>query len=470
MLRQNPGMGEDFEKKYQARCKAQGPHGLRWDWTEPELQNFLKEYLLRFSSDLDVAVFVDAIDECGEDSALTLLEFLHDISNHPVMPKGATLKVCVSSRHYPVIRSDIRYVVNVDDHNMADIETYVSHKLQFIRQEREKYNSLVSAIVLKASNIFQWTVLIVSKVTRLLARKHSLRSILQDLEETPQELYLLYRQIVQTRMESSTFKQHDKDIFRYLFQWVSLAKRPLTVNELWTAIFITSSDQRGRQQMLDRQLDHDTDWQDVIQHVSCDLVSVNEVSRCYADVPEHSFDFRDSKKQKTEKLVQFIHHSVQEYFVSGGGIVDLKVFGSEKATRAAELDLVKICYDYLLSHPPTAPFFEYSLDYMFMHAKGAGDGQSRQDCLLRVLEWPQDNCVARIWKNAACLPAGPAHRVWEERRAIYKSKSLLHVAAAYDVPGLVGSILESSPMSSINSVASGKSALHLAAQFGIPVW
>lgn len=46
------------------------------------------------------------------------------------------------------------------------------------------------------------------------------------------------------------------------------------------------------------------------------------------------------------------------------------------------------------------------------------------------------------------------------------TKSILHVAAAFDIPGLIGSILRTSSMLSINSTQNGWSPLILAVEGG----
>ncbi|KAG9662227.1 hypothetical protein KCU64_g2090, partial [Aureobasidium melanogenum] len=156
-----PQLNEDLENKFRARCKTQGSHGSAWIWTESELRKFTKDYLLSPCHDLKMLIFVDALDECGEDSAQELLDFFQSVVTASEAHSYSRLKICVSSRHYPLVRSDFSYEIVVDGENLEDIRTYVAEKLSSFRRNTRRYDELLSSIASElersSSGAFWWS-------------------------------------------------------------------------------------------------------------------------------------------------------------------------------------------------------------------------------------------------------------------------------------------------------------------------
>lgn len=265
---------------------------------------------------------------------------------------------------------------------------------------------------------------------RSLGQSQSVTLILQDIDETPQELYLLYRQIVLSIMRSANIRPQDKDKFRRLFQWVSLANRTLTLDELRYAI---SEDTFS--QTLDSRDDHSLGLETSVRYLSCGFLCANKVVRPW------------STKKQLGFIVQFIHYSVQEYFLSGGGLGDLMGLDSQKAVRNTQLEIAGHCYQYIsLEHQkPRAhsrhPLFDYSMRYLFQHAKDAGEDAQKD--VAHILDWPTENCIVKI---LALDRQKNGFRTYSP----YNPESLLHVAVSCDNPGLVASVLQPSPSLNIN--------------------
>lgn len=442
ILKVVPQLNIAFENEFQARCKNQGPYDSAWDWTESELKSFLQDAVLRSCGERALLILVDAVDECGDDSARNLLEFFHNLVIASQTQPSSRLKICVSSRHYPLVRSDGQYEVVVDGENLADIRTYAAQKLDLFRRSTPRYDELLSSIALRAGEIFQWCVLVVPGVVRSLESKRPVELILQDIQETPRELFKLYRQIVRSYMDSTNVDSRGEKQFRELFQWVALAKRPLSAHELRSALLIDDFNQHTGYHHVDDSFGTD------IEYLSCGLAKVVRIS-----------DGSDSPY-----AVGFIHHSVQEYFVNGGGLQDLRQSGSEIATtRMAELEIVRSSYrSVLLSEPPVDaltqhPLLEYALSHMFDHARSAEEGQSVQNDLVRILGFPEDDCVAKLAQFEHITGSKP----------YMLSQTLLHVAAYFDIPNLISCVLNLAPDMSINIRApSKKTALHIAAEHG----
>lgn len=89
--------------KYEDREKRFGGYMAdRWKWSNQELQEFLFDVLTEGTKYLPVIIFVDALDECGEGPAKSLLAYFKDLAKQ-VERKEAPVKICLSSRHYPIL-------------------------------------------------------------------------------------------------------------------------------------------------------------------------------------------------------------------------------------------------------------------------------------------------------------------------------------------------------------------------------
>ncbi|PHH80908.1 hypothetical protein CDD80_5828 [Ophiocordyceps camponoti-rufipedis] len=94
-----------------------------WSWSEDELEGMLSELLTNWTKNRPVVIFVDALDECGEISAKRLLTFFRDVMEE-IEREGASVKICFSSRHYPIIGHDTVPSTIVEEHNDQDIRLY----------------------------------------------------------------------------------------------------------------------------------------------------------------------------------------------------------------------------------------------------------------------------------------------------------------------------------------------------------
>lgn len=105
---------------FQHREKRFGPHMQgRWHWTEPELQGLVTQLMKQETDSRPVVIFVDALDECGNDSARALLAYFKELMDE--VSEEGRVKVCVSSRHYPVLGVDAIPKVLVEERNDRDI-------------------------------------------------------------------------------------------------------------------------------------------------------------------------------------------------------------------------------------------------------------------------------------------------------------------------------------------------------------
>ncbi|KAK5658395.1 hypothetical protein OQA88_2372 [Cercophora sp. LCS_1] len=82
VLRQTPSALQDLINEFETKCKQNGKPGEDWDWHEEELWPFFKSSLLKVLETRPVRLFVDALDECGKENAVRLIEIFKSLLKH----------------------------------------------------------------------------------------------------------------------------------------------------------------------------------------------------------------------------------------------------------------------------------------------------------------------------------------------------------------------------------------------------
>jgi hypothetical protein len=103
-LGQAPTAFRDLVEKFKANSKQNGKPGEGWHWHEGELRLFLESCLPKVAQTRPVWLFVDALDECGKDNAVRVLDLFKALLKH--VASRRRLRICFSSRHYPNLDLD----------------------------------------------------------------------------------------------------------------------------------------------------------------------------------------------------------------------------------------------------------------------------------------------------------------------------------------------------------------------------
>src|SRR4029077_11857776 len=220
-----PTLVQAFEKK-----QKMGKPGEECNWQESELLGFLKASLPVALESYSIRIFVDALDECGEDIAVRLVEtFQTLISKGP--QTSSNFSICFSSRHYPILDSDVNggLGICVDYQNGKDISIFVQSKLQSYRLGNDKLGDL---IIDKASGVFQWATLVVDSISKLNRKGYGIRRIETEIQRIPKDLDELYRSLL------DCIPKEDKCQSLKLMQWICFATRPLALDELRYALVL----------------------------------------------------------------------------------------------------------------------------------------------------------------------------------------------------------------------------------------
>src|SRR2546421_2677588 len=99
----------------------------------PDTQRAPESYSIR--------IYVDALDECGDGVARELVEYF------PRLTSKATLHICFSCRHYPIMTLEHGLTVCVEDGNHHDIVIYVRGKLRSGFSEESEARELETTII-----------------------------------------------------------------------------------------------------------------------------------------------------------------------------------------------------------------------------------------------------------------------------------------------------------------------------------
>lgn len=155
LLDQVPSCASEIVENYAKRAQTIGEYGTKWSWEFNELQEFLRICLENVLEQCSVSLFVDALDECGQDEAIELVRFLKRLLSNKRQPLNRFLG-CFACRPYPIGYASDRYKgleIRVENENSSDIETYVSQEL---RECHLDTSDLATTILAKAKGSFLW--------------------------------------------------------------------------------------------------------------------------------------------------------------------------------------------------------------------------------------------------------------------------------------------------------------------------
>ena len=168
-------------------------------------------------------LLVDALDECIESNMRDVVDMLETLSIEAVQSK-TTLRICLSSRHYPSIgmKKKLELIVDNNKEHHRDIVKYIDDKLE------AGNNHIRYAIQEKADGMFLWAVLVVALVNKA-TRAGRIEEIQKTLDDLPGDL----EGVFETMLAKDGTR---KDETVLMLQWVLFSPRPLKPEELFRAV------------------------------------------------------------------------------------------------------------------------------------------------------------------------------------------------------------------------------------------
>ncbi|KAL6693803.1 ankyrin repeat-containing domain protein [Trichoderma pleuroticola] len=381
LLQHEPSLYDHFLPMFR---KKQLDYDVDWEWCEPELTSFFLSKLQKCQS-RPLLLIVDALDECIERDVQKVAEFLQRLSTNAI-DAGNTLKICLSSRHYPFVRFEEyqELVLETEKQHDEDIVKYISSKLT--RKDKEIEEELRK----KSSGIFMWVVLVITMLNS--AYEDGKIEVMKPmLDKIPAKLEQVFAVLLDNN-------NPDKDETILILQCVLFAKRPLTPEEIYFAIVAgTNSQALGRWDPL--QITPDIIRRRIISS-SRGLVEIcktkdeikqdiprSDVRRQRIKLKRQASGFVETRRAKPEarkgrkETVQFIHGSVNDFLLRNGRLQSLDPGLIPDPVAKSHERLKDCCLSYLMMEslePQNVggmksdfPFLEYASRYLFDHAEEA---------------------------------------------------------------------------------------------------
>ncbi|KAI1060117.1 hypothetical protein LB506_011262 [Fusarium annulatum] len=423
---------QDKEKRYGSFDQKNG-----WRWNEKELEKFLSRLLIEGTKELPVVIFIDALDECGE-HAKSLLLFLKSLVENAER-QGSMVKICFSSRHFPILGHETMARVYVEERNDQDIRLVIGGRLKEV-QPVERRREIEKEILLKAHGGFQWAILITNMVLDEELAGARIEDLLNIISTTPPDLDELYDVI----LRGATNDKH-KEMAK-LFQWVLLAKRPLSAQELREAL---ATDKDMHYTTVSELRSHGT-WSDSLSQFE---MRVRHISRGLVEFQNRDvYEQYEPGGEEWSREAQFIHQSAAD-FVAQKFLANIRqepLSGSPAGAGHYEISRSFLRYLTLeeilnangLSREKlsaTFPLMPYGVTFLLDHVRAVEEEAICQADLVALIQWYQPGrlvMLASIWR---IMDPGGTHapRGWP-----FSGASVLHLAIAFGSASLLDTLLQ----------------------------
>ncbi|KAK3944600.1 ankyrin repeat domain-containing protein 17 [Diplogelasinospora grovesii] len=413
VLREVPYASPALVEVFETRRREMGEPGEKWQWHQEELPSFFRSSLAKILETRSVWLFVDALDECGKDNAIDLVEsFKLMLGSLESLSTGCLgqFHICFTCRPYPILDLDgDGFEICPATENGGDISTFVDDRLSaFCARTSSAIPALIKE---RAAGVFLWACLVVKRVLDLEREGVGLRKIEAAVYAIPLELDELYKQLILSmRSRASSLK---------LIQWVICAMQPLSVDELrWAMVIDADCPYKSLRecQSAEDYVSDDSQMTRRVQTLSCGLAEVTAT-----------------------QVVQFIHQTVKDFFFEKGlSLLDNSSpsLTTNMALGRAHFRLSRICIRYLAMEEIEFPFLPYAAQYWAVHTKCSDEDSVPQDDLLELFDWPSSALVER-WSHVF----GALHLEYGSSICPADNATLLHVMSMYGVSGVVTAII-----------------------------
>lgn len=411
----------------------------KWEWNESELQKFLFSFLLKASTSRHVVIYIDALDECGAETAQKLLAYLRQLIASAEQ-QGSHVRICFSFRHYPILGLENVPTICVEDRNDQDIRRVVRNGLQDI--DSSKRHQIENEIVAKAQGGFQWAVLVLDKAVQPKRRGINAQTIHEEISAIPAELNQLYSDLL------NISDAHERQQTKKLFQWVLCAQMPLKIEELREALAIDAD--AAYTSITDLRASKDY----------CD--SVPDAERRIKDLSRGLIEIRERKvlamvvwDENAIREAQFIHQSVADFLIRNGQTTQDLFASAQTPLGIGHSEISRSCSLYLgldeilgaaerswYYFKDEFPFASYAADYMFQHLQIAEqEGFPQLTALNRLQQWTDcDGTFDRTLQLWNTLTEGSKSFVPYS----VKNSNIWHFMSFFGVPSAVRMLLQNS--------------------------
>ena len=330
------------DSRFVAQDKAMG---MSWKWEEKDLQKHFGRYVRDHLPDgCKVVIYLDALNEAGDELSRVLAKYFKDLSDQC----RDHIRVCIASHQYslgsgPLIRaSQYNFGASLEDENVADIKIYLESMLSEVYDRDQEVRPLEEALLARAGGVFQWLKWSAPKAVALFVGEdgvgEELEYVLKLVEGYPLELNDIYEQVV------GSIASQEAALALRIFEWVTMAFRPLRVEELQTAICFETDAWRVALSDLQRSRYWCEDvkvFETRIRRLSCGLIRACTGQRDSCNDLEGAI-YPDPRR------LEFDHASVRNFMVTKGlTMLETKVLGRGRTQAERQDAIAQQCLLYL---------------------------------------------------------------------------------------------------------------------------
>ncbi|EUC41984.1 hypothetical protein COCMIDRAFT_29341 [Bipolaris oryzae ATCC 44560] len=431
-----------------------------WEWAENELKEALSNILSEATHHRHVVVFIDALDECGEDPAKSLLAYFRDLI-HQAKSKHARFRICLSSRHYPILALDTIPSIQVEKMNDQDIRWYVRERLKDITSETKR-EQIQAEILSKSNGGFQWVFLVTRGIVDKNLNGIKAEKLLEKIATCPKTLSKMYETIL------NGVPAADQHQMIKVFQWVLFAERPLSAQELRDALatdknmsYRTARDLRTHEGWSDTLVD----FERYVKHISRGLI-------CFQS--RELWEQYELNGPDSDREAQLIDQSVADFLKEEfSGLFGNHLTAAHSFIGSSQLQISRSCLRYMIlediledatlprgvvsSKSPLAP---YAVRFLFTHITEVEKEGVHQSDLISVMQWTPNSEIMRrlatLWRaldpDSRYKPFG-----WPFIQA-----TALHVSVSFGSMSAVDTLLDSGFKEFEGRDADGDTSLMLA--------
>ena len=481
-----PDALSDVVRTFQERCKTFGKPDEKWQWHWRELRDFFASSLLKTLQARPVWLFIDALDECGKETAVKLAEDFQSLLKRLPATGLKDCRICFTCRPYPILDPECLFEICLHRVNADDISKYVRARLSSLPElELSTISHLISD---RANGVFLYASWVVDRIREL--DRDGTEPGSQDIQHvilsTPPVLDDLYHGLIQGMTAES----------RNLIQWVCFALRPLSLQELRWAMLVGPDCPYHSLRGCEDAKNYPSNEERIKRRVHALSRGLVEV------IPDTN-------------VVQFMHQSVKDFFISKGlsYLANISVRAEPKTCSEADLQgkahyqLSRSCIRYMAmdeispstirdekSLTTTFPLLHYAATLWEAHVRKSDQMGFCQDDLLNNFGWPSESLVqqwARIrdrlepWRRftghtettmlhivSSLGLTGPLQDMirrgtWNEsymNARDIRGRTALAFAARYGHTGIVRLLLDNG--ANVNATNVNQTALSYAAEYG----
>ncbi|KAH7202858.1 uncharacterized protein BKA55DRAFT_531394 [Fusarium redolens] len=459
LLRSFPTYLIELTRRFQDQQQRYGSYEQKngWRWNEKELEKLLSKLLLEGTKEQPVVIFVDALDECGEEHAKHLLTYFKGITVDAESGQSM-VRICFSSRHFPVLSLETMSGVYVEERNDKDIRLVVEDRLQDIRPD-ERRRQLENEILLKAHGGFHWAILITSMILDEDASGARTEDLLRMISTTPPELNELYDHILK-----GATKDMQAEITK-LFQWVLFAERPLCAQELREAL-ATDKDMTcatiGELRSHGYWSDTVAQFESRVRHISRGLVEFQT---------RDAWEQYEPEGEEWNREAQFIHQSAADFVLERFLHMANTGPNAQSAIGAGHYGISRSCLRYLTLKEilegdnldrgqltTKFPLLHYGVSFLFYHVWTVEEDGIDQSDLLSLVPWGHRKTVemlATLWRVMGPYSLHVPHG-WP-----FPGATLLHIVVGFGSASLLDKSLLRDEVELDSRDSEGNTPLHL---------